>query len=177
MLSDPITLYKLMALYMLRQAKFPLTNSQMTDFFLDHGYASYFTLQQVLSELQETGLVTMQAANNTSRYEITKEGDEAISHFLTKISAPAREDIDAYLKKNRLRIRNEMEIISHYYKHTSSAVGYVVQCEIKEGKNTLISMDLAVPDEEQAKQMSDRWKAKACHQDVYAYVMKALLDH
>ena len=36
MLSDPITLYKLMILYMLANVNFPLTNSQLTDFFLDH---------------------------------------------------------------------------------------------------------------------------------------------
>ena len=35
MLSDPITLYKLMILYMLAHVNFPLTNSQLTDFFLD----------------------------------------------------------------------------------------------------------------------------------------------
>ena len=32
MLSDPITLYKLMILYMLDHVNFPLTNSQLTDF-------------------------------------------------------------------------------------------------------------------------------------------------
>ena len=48
MLSDPITLYKLMILYMLDHVNFPLTNSQLTDFFLDHEYTTYFTLQQAL---------------------------------------------------------------------------------------------------------------------------------
>ncbi len=49
MLSDPITLYKLMILYMLDHVNFPLTNSQLTDFFLDHEYTTYFTLQQALN--------------------------------------------------------------------------------------------------------------------------------
>ena len=47
MLSEPMTLYKLMNLYMLKQVNFPLTNAQLTDFFLQHEYASYFTLQQL----------------------------------------------------------------------------------------------------------------------------------
>ena len=41
MLSDPITLYKLMILYMLGHVNFPLTNAQLTDFFLEHEYAIY----------------------------------------------------------------------------------------------------------------------------------------
>lgn len=53
MLSDPITLYKLMILYMLDHVNFPLTNSQLTDFFLDHEYTTYFTLQQALNELKK----------------------------------------------------------------------------------------------------------------------------
>ena len=53
MLSDPITLYKLMILYMLDHVNFPLTNSQLTDFFLDHEYTTYFTLQQALNELED----------------------------------------------------------------------------------------------------------------------------
>ena len=72
MLSDPITLYKLMILYMLDHVNFPLTNSQLTDFFLDHEYTTYFTLQQALNELKEAGLIRMESTHNSSRYEITK---------------------------------------------------------------------------------------------------------
>ena len=32
MLSEPMTLYKLMNLYMLKKVNFPLTNAQLTDF-------------------------------------------------------------------------------------------------------------------------------------------------
>ena len=33
MLTEPMTLYKLMNLYMLKQVNFPLTNAQLTNFF------------------------------------------------------------------------------------------------------------------------------------------------
>ena len=38
MLSEPMTLYKLMILYMLKQVKFPLTNSNISDFFVSKEY-------------------------------------------------------------------------------------------------------------------------------------------
>ena len=81
MLSDPITLYKLMILYMLDHVNFPLTNSQLTDFFLDHEYTTYFTLQQALNELKEAGLIRMESTHNSSRYEITKEGEADEDRF------------------------------------------------------------------------------------------------
>ena len=71
MLSDPITLYKLMILYMLGHVNFPLTNAQLTDFFLGNEYTSYFTLQQALNELHEAGLIKVETIHNVSRYEST----------------------------------------------------------------------------------------------------------
>ena len=67
MLSEPMTLYKLMNLYMLKQVNFPLTNAQLTDFFLLHEYASYFTLQQALGELQESGLIHTESTHTSTR--------------------------------------------------------------------------------------------------------------
>ena len=73
MLSEPMTLYKLMNLYMLKQVNFPLTNAQLSSFFLDREYTTYFTLQQALNELLEAGLVRKETLHNSSRYEITRE--------------------------------------------------------------------------------------------------------
>lgn len=53
MLTEPMTLYKLMNLYMLKQVNFPLSNAQLTSFFTEHEYTTYFTLQQALNELEE----------------------------------------------------------------------------------------------------------------------------
>ena len=52
MLTEPMTLYKLMNLYMLKQVNFPLSNAQLTSFFTEHEYTTYFTLQQALNELE-----------------------------------------------------------------------------------------------------------------------------
>ena len=57
MLNEPMTLYKLMNLYMLKQVNFPLTNAQLTNFFTEHEYTTYFTLQQALNELEDAGLI------------------------------------------------------------------------------------------------------------------------
>lgn len=172
MLSEPMTLYKLMNLYMLKQVKFPLTNSQLSDFFLAHEYTTYFTLQQVLNELLEAGLIRMETLHNTTRYEITKEGEDALTFFGNKIAPEIVEDMDQFLKENRFRIRNEVGIISDFYKSTNQE--YIVHCEVREGKSTLINLDLAVPDKEHAQAMCDRWTTH--HQEIYAYVMKTLMS-
>ncbi len=171
MLSEPMTLYKLMNLYMLKQVNFPLTNAQLTDFFLKHEYASYFTLQQALNELQESGLIRTESTHNSTRYEITKEGEDTLSFFGKNISPAIIEDINQYLKENRFRLRNEVGNIADYYKSTNQ--DYIVHCEVREGKTTLIELNLSVPDKEQAEQMCARWKDSS--QEIYSFAMKTLM--
>lgn len=172
MLSDPMTLYKLMNLYMLKQVNFPLTNAQLTDFFLKHEYASYFTLQQALGELQESGLVRTESTHNSTRYQITKEGEETLTFFGKNISPGIIKDINQYLKENRFKMRNEVGVVSDFYKSTSQE--YIVHCEVREGKEPLINLDISVPDKEQAEQMCSHWKERS--QEIYAFIMKSLMS-
>ena len=172
MLSDPITLYKLMILYMLGHVNFPLTNAQLADFFLGNEYTSYFTLQQALNELHEAGLIKVETIHNVSRYESTKKGEETLSFFGKNISQAIIEDINTYLKENKFRLRNEVGVISDFYKSTNQ--DYVVHCEVREGKSILIGLDVSVPDKEQAEIMCGHWKERS--QEIYAYVMKALME-
>ena len=39
-MSEPLTLYKLIILYMLEKVDFPLTNAQISGFVLDKGYTN-----------------------------------------------------------------------------------------------------------------------------------------
>ncbi len=151
MLAEPMTLYKLMNLYMLHQVNFPLTNAQLSNFFLDREYTTYFTLQQALNELLDAGLVKKETMRNSSRYEITKEGEETLEFFGKNISPAIVSDMDEYLKQNRFRMRNEVGLISDFYKSTNQ--DYIVHCEVREGKAVLVNLDISVPDKEQAEIM------------------------
>ena len=172
MLAEPMTLYKLMNLYMLHQVNFPLTNAQLSNFFLDREYTTYFTLQQALNELLDAGLVKKETMRNSSRYEITMEGEETLEFFGKNISPAIVSDMDEYLKQNRFRMRNEVGLISDFYKSTNQ--DYIVHCEVREGKAVLVNLDISVPDKEQAEIMCNHWKDRS--QEIYAYVMKSLMS-
>ena len=172
MLAEPMTLYKLMNLYMLHQVNFPLTNAQLSNFFLDREYTTYFTLQQALNELLDAGLVKKETMRNSSRYEITKEGEETLEFFGKNISPAIVSDMDEYLKQNRFRMRNEVGLISDFYKSTNQ--DYIVHCEVREGKAVLVNLDISVQDKEQAEIMCNHWKDRS--QEIYAYVMKSLMS-
>lgn len=170
-MSEPITLYKLIILYMLQKVDFPLTTSQISSFILDRGYTSFFTLQSVLSELAETNMIHLEKIRNTSYYTISDSGEEALRYFQGRISRDIRDDIDRYMQENKIQLRDEVSIISDYYRNTADE--YSVHCVVKEKYANPIDLTITVPDEAQAKAVCNNWRKKC--QEIYQFVMSELL--
>lgn len=165
------TLYKLMILYMLNKVNFPLTNTQISGFFFDKDYASYFSFRQVISELIESDLISAETVRNSTYYQITDDGIETIELFTNKIPVAIIDDIDIFLLENKYELRNEVGILSDYYKSTNQ--DYIVNCQIKEGRNTLIDINISVPAEDVAKTMCKNWENS--NQELYSTIMKTLM--
>lgn len=170
-MSEPFTLYKLIVLYMLHKVDFPLTNSQISAFILDRGYTTYFTLQSVLSDLSESGMVRSETIRNSSYYTVTDSGAEALHYFQNRISKQIRDEIDLYMSENKMKLRDEVSIIADYYKNTAEE--YSVHCVVKEKYSNPIDLTITVPDEAQAKNVCRNWREHC--QQIYEFVMNELL--
>ena len=97
-MADVFTIYKLIVLYMGQQSKEELTNSQISQFVLDRDYTDYFHLQQVLSELVETGLLKKRTKSNSSYYDITEEGSKTLFYFEKDLSSEIKKEVEEFLK-------------------------------------------------------------------------------
>ena len=170
-MAEAQTLYKLIVLSMLQCVDFPLTNAQISDFILTKEYTNYFTLQQVLSELVETGLAEVHIVRNSSYYQITEKGKETLNFFGHMVSPAIHEDMQNYFKENAIAIRDELSVRADYYQNTSEE--YFVQLRVVEKDSPLIDLTLSVPSETQANSVCDNWKKK--NQKIYAYLMQELL--
>jgi len=170
MTQEPETLYKLMVLYMLKKVNFPLTNSQLSAFFLDKEYTTYFTLQRIINDLLDAGLIEAHTVGNTTHYNISNDGMETLGFFSSDISSAAIADMDEYLRANRYSMRSETSVTADFYNPAAGV--YIVQCEIREGRDKLFGMELSVPDEKVAASMCANWRE--CSQEIYAHVMMQL---
>ena len=170
-MSEPFTLYKLIILYMLDKLDFPLTNGQISEFILDKGYTSYFTLQQAISEMVEAGFIREETTHNRTYYHLTDEGTDTIKFFRNNISSAIQSDIDSFLKEKRYELKNEISVKADYYQ--ISTLEYAVRCQIVENGTPLIDMTLTVPTEEEATTVANNWSKK--NQDIYAQIMANLL--
>lgn len=171
-MSEALTLYKLIILYMLDKVNLPLTNSQISDFILEEGYTTYFTLQQAFSQLIDARLLASETIKNNSYYRITKEGEEALGFFADRISDAIKNDVNAYLAEKKLELKNEVSVVSDYYRLESHE--YAVHCQVKEKRSNLIDLTVTVATEEEAAHLAGNWKDKS--QQIYQYVMTTLFS-
>ena len=81
MLQEPLTLYKLIILYLLKKAALPLSKQRVCNFILDKGYTNYILLNQAIGELIDAGMVLPQQINERSHLSLTDEGAQTLSFF------------------------------------------------------------------------------------------------
>lgn len=103
MIENTSTLYKMIILYMLKKVTFPLSNSQITNFLLDHEYTTYFHIQQTIHDLMDTHLILERKQGNSICYEITPEGQKTLSYFEKNMSDSIRLEVDAISWKKDMK--------------------------------------------------------------------------
>ena len=170
MLQDPLTLYKLIVLYMLNRVTFPLTTAQISDFILGKDYTNFLTLQQVINELTDAGMISSQSIRNRTHLAITEEGRETLSYFENRVNDAIKADINTYFRENELAMRNEVSVLGDYYKSTSGE--YEAHLVAKDRGINLVDITLSVPVEEVAAAICDNWQKK--NQEIYKYLIQEL---
>ncbi len=170
MLQDPLTLYKLIVLYMLDRVTFPLTTAQISDFILEKEYTNFLTLQQVISELTDADMISTQTFRNRTHLAITQEGKDTLNYFENRVSDAIKKDIKNYFRENEFTLRNELSVLGDYYKSTTGE--YEAHLVAKDRGINLVDITLSVPVEEVAAAICDNWQKK--NQEIYQYLIQEL---
>lgn len=170
MTQEPLTLYKLIVLYMINKVNFNLNYSQISNFMLEKEYTNYMTLQQVISDLQDTGLIEAETLGNRTYFSITAEGQNTLSCFINRIGAAIIKDVDTFLLEKHYELKDEASVTANYYIVPPGR--YEVDLVAKENDMNLINIKLSVPTEDMAQTVSDSWYKK--NQQIYKYLMEEL---
>lgn len=170
MLQDPLTLYKLIVLYMLNRITFPMTTAQVSDFVLEKEYTNFLTLQQVINELTDAHLISSETIRNRTHLSITEEGRETLNFFQNRISDVIKKEINSYFRENEYSLRNEVSVLGDYYKSTSGE--YEAHLVAKDRGIKIVDITLSVPDENTAASICDNWQKK--NQAIYQHLVSQL---
>lgn len=170
-MSSVNTLYKIIALYLMRRSEYPLTGANICEFFVDNGYADYFKARTVLSELKEASMVEISSTGSLSSYSLSQLGKDTLSAMEDKISSTINKDVEDFLKAKSISLVKNRDLYADYDK--ASYGGYVVHLRASEGKFPIMDLTLSVSGEEQAKSICVSWKSN--YEEAYVSLISCLL--
>lgn len=167
---EDFTINKLIILYLLAQVKLPLSVSQMTQIILERGYTDYFSLQQYLTELEESHFIHISKQNNISYFEINEQGLQTLEFFHSRIPSFIRNELDTFIKSNWRKLKSELDIFSEYTPTHENE--YIVHCKATENDSILIDLSINVGSKKQAIELCNNWKENASN--LYGEILHVL---
>lgn len=164
---------KLIILYLIEKMGIPFSNSEICQFALEKNYMDYFSVQQYLSELVESGFLDKNKDNNNTRYTITDEGNEVLNFFIKHISDSAKNEVNLYIHDNGKRIKAEFEVTANYFLEMNNE--FLVKCGVydSDGSN-LMEISVMVATKDQARLVCANWKKNV--NKLYGSILSTLIS-
>ena len=169
-MQEPLTLYKLMILYILDVAKDPVKKTLVGNCIIDQNYTDYLTVQTAIGELTEGNFISAETNKNATFLSLTSEGRNALNLFLGNLNEEIRSDLVNYLKEHRMEINTSSSILSNYRRSLSGE--YEATLIAKDRGRELVEIKLTVPTEEMALGICNNWQKD--NAEVYRYLTEKL---
>ncbi|MGX8686361.1 MAG: DUF4364 family protein [bacterium] len=170
MTAAPLTVYKLIVLYMLNRLKEPIAKERVSGFLLENGYVGFASLIQTYAELEEHALVRAEHTKDKEFLIITEEGRESLYYFGQELSGDIKKQIENFLTEKGLELINEHYLKADYDRTVDGV--WLVKLAVWEKNHPVVDLTLSVPDQETARAACSRWKEK--NEEIYARIIENL---
>ena len=126
----------------------------------------------IIHQLKDCGFIYVINSSGDPLYSITSDGRLCLANYFVKIPTSTREEIAAFIKKNRNRYRRKQDCFADYFMNKDGT--YTVNLKIVEPAQPLLEMKFVVPSRQIAKNIYRSWEDKAA--DFYALIYENLVD-
>ncbi|EYE87785.1 hypothetical protein Q428_11330 [Fervidicella metallireducens AeB] len=147
---------KLLLLYILKKIDSPITNSYLTQIVLENNLINYFSLQQYLSELIESGFVNSIKENSRHTLKLSQRGRDALELFVNRIPDKRIKIVNEYLDKNIPQAEKGIEAVSEYIKCPNNKFLSILKLQDKD--EVLFELRLTSDSNVKAREICERWK-------------------
>lgn len=162
---------KLKVLFILNTLNLPVTNMDLTRFILENNYMDYFTLQEIILELQKDGFVDSGQTEGKESYTITTIGQETVEMFSARVPNSFKLEITDLLKTLQKEVKRNKDLFAHYYQRKDKDFTIILQA-IEESV-TIFNLSLNVPTEKLAKDIVAKWKKNP--DKIYSEIINILM--
>lgn len=170
------TINKLKLLFLLDKMELPLTENNIIDICTSrNSWINYMDCKEILWELLEVGFIYKTDEDDDEfRYGITVDGRNCLSHFFLRIPQSLREDMNNFVKDNKMNLKRSQEYVSEYIKNPDGS--HTVTLKIKEPllSNPLLEIKLKAPTRHSAITACKKWKENAAN--IFEYLYDSIID-
>lgn len=173
-ISNNSTVSKLLLLYVFDKIDMPMTEDTITEICcFRNNWLSFITCKEIISELVDTNFIIATTKPNTKTlYSITADGRSCLNYFFMKIPISTREEIVAYIRKNRMDFKRKQEYIADYFQNIDGT--YTVLMRIVDTTGIKFELKMIVDNRATARTMYKNWEEKAG--SVYALIFDTLTE-
>lgn len=157
--SESLATGKILILYLLNKVNRPITNLSILKLTSNIKEINYFYIQQFLSDLIESKYIITYPKEDFWVYELSPEGKKVLSLTETLLPGIVKLKIDTCVDDNLENIQNERAVTSECFPESENT--FTVKCKLTEGYTTLFELSVFAGSKEQAKKISQNWKANS----------------
>ena len=168
-------LYKLIVLYMLKIADYPLTGSDISDYILLKGYTDYITYQITITNLENDGLVVSETKHNRTFYSLTEDGSvtiESPSKRLTYQPDSLKNDIYSHIITNEKNIKKDHSLQKKIIEVSQDE--YIAELTAYDNSKELMNIRLSFPSKALANSACEKFDDASS--DIYKEIISRLMS-
>ena len=163
---------KLILLYIVKNIKYPLTKTQLTDLVLETSFINYFTLQQYINDLEVSDFIKYEEVNEKNFIHLTNKGENVLNFFGDRISPAKITVLDNHIRDKSEKIKKELTIHSDYTLANNNS--FIVNLKAFENDSLLIDIKINVASRKQAANLCNKWKEDSS--TIYTKIINALIQ-
>ena len=172
--TEELAQNKLIILFLLNKLNIAVSNGEICQFAIEKDFMDYFSVQEYLSDLCDSGLLEKFKEDNTTWYRITGEGTRVLGFFVERIPLWIQRETGIYIIKNHIRLKSQFQVTAEYTK--TPEVDYTAKCCLYNSDRTmLMELSLSLPNKERAKKVCENWRKNV--DSLYGLVLNTLADN
>ena len=170
-MQTKLTRDKIIVLYVLGHSGREVSNSSLSELILELDDMNYFRLQEAISGLLSSGLITSRSTPGTTFYSITPEGSSTLRYMEPELNRKTLEALSRLMDQNDMAGPPSIVTPADYYKTPNGS--YEVRCRVIMDNVSQMELTVRVPSEEAAKTVCFSWPHK--NEKIYETIMEELL--
>ena len=171
--TEDVAKQKLLLLYILEVSPKSLTREKLSEILIDDFNMNFFIIQQYLSELTSGGFISLDNDESNPELVLEKGGSETLDYFKSKITDSMISQVHKVFNLNSSGNPIPIQTEATSYPRDNGEIN--VNLKLIEMEETIFSMYLSVPNQEQAAILMDKWKKSPDY--YYKSIIELFIDN